>query len=90
MVILLSCVSFVLADYQGAYESKRFRTGRQQREDGPPATLLQRLQPSQNRPAKRPGYIERPTGKALHSGASIASENVYIIDEVENLSLSHN
>ena len=84
MVLLLSCVSLVLADYQGAYESKRFRTGRQQREDGPPATLLQRLQPSQNRPAKR------PTGKALHSGASIASENVYIIDVVENLSLSHN
>ena len=54
MVLLLSCVSLVLADYQGAYESKRVRTGRQQREDGPPSRPQRRLRPLQKRP---PGKV---------------------------------
>ena len=51
---MLSCVSLVLADYQGAYESKRVRTGRQQREDGPPSRPQRRLRPLQKRP---PGKV---------------------------------
>ena len=71
MVLLLSCVSLVLADFQGAYESKRVRTGRQQREDGPSSRPQRRLRPLQKKPAGKALYYENMGCRVFKRGAKL-------------------
>jgi len=78
VVLLLSCVSLVLADYQGAYESKRVRTGRQQREDGPPSRPQRRLRPLQKRPAgPKPVPEEQQVGAGSERFSSFGQNEGY-------------